>query len=436
MKLVVKARLSKLAKAFDRTQLAVEKRQVTRGGKTFEQGFHVKGDETPAAKPKPFAGESIFTKRPMPQHTLTTQDYKFLGNVAKLMGMNIPTREAQTADTIAAMKKRLDEGISRGWKLKFGDINTMSANLGKIVDRMSKQGGKGIVMKASEYLHRFKRYNPKLKRRTKLVNRRGRMVLQTVLTSKDHADPQAPGVAKSLVSDVMSAEKAKYGKPKKARVHKGTPKAEKPCMTKVYKASQYTHPEQHVVHGKTKTYTQTKHVGRKPQTEMVTDYWKRREEKYLKRSAASKKAYATVQRHNAGNYSDLPARWGLKPAPVEEYRGGFRPSGTRLMPVRTREEAERSALAGAIHDLVKVAMRSVREMDYNLSKDYEHRNLQAAKYNALAKKMPGLPITAVEYSKIMGKGGGDFDSTRTGLDEEDDITDAIVRKIMPKGKGK
>lgn len=289
MQLVVRARLSRFLKADDRTQLAVEKRQVNRGGKTFEQGFHVKPEDSTAKTP-PAPGESLFTKRPMPQMTLTSQDYRFIGNVAKLMGMTIPTREAQSAQTINAMKKRLDEGIAKGWKLKFGDINAMSTQLGQIAQRMEAKGGKGVVMKASSYRH-WLRLNPKLKKRKRLVVRNGKAYYRDTYTKQEPPKDQSPEVAKSLVSDAMSAEKAKYGKPKKARIKKH----------RVMKASQYTHPERKTVGGK-HPHQQTYHVGKKPQDaepQMQTDYWKRREEKYLKRSAASKKAYATVQKRRA-----------------------------------------------------------------------------------------------------------------------------------------
>jgi hypothetical protein len=120
---MTKASLATAATAQPKAGLATTKKEVHRGGQTFTQTFHMRPDD--------FKGGQLYG--------LTDHDYAWATKVAKVMRTGIPNRQAFKRSSMLALKKKLDDGVKKGWKLSGGgDIHKWSEALGKLAGAMTK----------------------------------------------------------------------------------------------------------------------------------------------------------------------------------------------------------------------------------------------------------------------------------------------------------
>jgi predicted DNA binding CopG/RHH family protein len=98
--------------------LVAVKKQVSKEGKTYQQTFYIS------------PGEAVSHSSGIQDH-----EYGFAGRVAKAMGTKIPSKQLMTKKDMEVLKKKLDDGIAKGWKLGGGgDLK----ELGEFASSMKK----------------------------------------------------------------------------------------------------------------------------------------------------------------------------------------------------------------------------------------------------------------------------------------------------------
>jgi len=124
LKSVIVLRKAPVAAATPRAGLAAKKVEVHRAGKTFLQTRHVR--EGGEQKKTPGGG-------------LSTKHYGWVSKVAKVMGTGIPQHQAIRREDVLVLKKKLEDGARKGWRLSSGgSLFAWSENLGKIAATMEK----------------------------------------------------------------------------------------------------------------------------------------------------------------------------------------------------------------------------------------------------------------------------------------------------------
>jgi len=108
------------------------------------------------AGPSPSGEQGAKTGEDTPGHGLTTKDYGWIARVSKVLRTSIPQHGQMKKQDVLVLKKKLDEGIKKGWKLSSGaSLATWSQHLGSLAGKMTKSVSLVLrVLRKAKYIKR------------------------------------------------------------------------------------------------------------------------------------------------------------------------------------------------------------------------------------------------------------------------------------------